>query len=121
MPDRPSPSDRADRLNALVKKACPKAHADYVKTGRWPVRPEKVNDIASHRKKIEDGQVKLAKNETLEAHMAAFEAPFRESPFVAKTIGDKIHLILTQEDGDVRTGVGDDFEGALKSLEAKLS
>ena len=121
MPDRPSPSDRADRLNALVKKAAPKAHAIYTKTGQWPVRPEKVADVAAHLKKIEDGQIKLEKKETLEDHMAAFEAPLRQSPFQVLTLGDETRIVLSKEDGDVTTGSGPDFESALKSLEAKLS
>lgn len=112
---------RADRINTILAKVAPKAHAEQKKSGKWPFKPGVAADVAGHTEKVKGGTIKLAKGETPESHLAEFEAKHRQAPYLVEDNGTRARITVTSDDGDVYSGVGKDVEEALSALEKKLS
>lgn len=90
-PAKTGPLTRADRLEAVVRRLCPKTAAAYAKTGQWSAPDGKSDRFR--------------------------QAPW----IISTLADGSQRIAITADDGDVVSGTGATIEAALTALEAKVA
>jgi len=121
------PRSRAQRLDTIVHKVAPKAHAYMAAHGKWPAlgkhhmgtSPD--DSIAARVKHILGKTPDLDTKDATTVSAKADDAG-RGAPYVFETLEDgSRRLKVTDDDGGTIAGSGPTIEDAIAALEAKLS